>query len=713
MKNRYVFRDFTPRINEEKVFRLLNCQEGSDTYETFCEEYEELVPIVISRTDALALAQPEDERMYIFLTVGDKLERLAAEYFQQGDYVKGMLADAMADTLLFEIEHQLMAELKEITADMQAGVKARLEAPADFPMEMQKEILEHTGAGEFGVSLSRGYMFRPVKSSGFILELTNDVTLFESQHDCGKCPKKDCPLRGRSGKTVRVSWQKKELEIPFQEGENLLQILRRGGVTLSAPCGGEGRCGKCAVRVCKGSLAVTESDRKFFTEEELNQGMRLACKALPEGTVYIELGGDIGNGFDVVGAESSEAVADTVYGIAVDLGTTTLALMLAGMQSGGVKASWAGVNPQRSYGGDVISRIWAATEGKAKEMQQAIRDALCNGIDILLKEGAVKKTQVKRLVISGNTTMQHLLLGYPCETLGAAPFAPFDIGFHELSCEKVLGQAVLDCPVWILPGISAYVGSDISAGILHCGIDQTDQTRLILDFGTNGEMALGNKDKLLVTSTAAGPAFEGGNISCGTGSIPGAISGVNIDGEEIHYRTIKDVYPPAGICGTGVIETTAELLKSGWMDETGYLDERWEDGVLIAEGNAENQIIFTQKDIREIQLAKAAMRAGMEVLLKHFGITWEQVDEICLAGGFGFYVDLEKTISLGMLPEEARGKIKVVGNTSLKGAIDCLLLQNARERLINIAEKAEEVSLAEDKDFQNIYVEEMYFPEKE
>lgn len=312
MKNKYVFRDFTPRINEEKVFRLLNCQKGSDAYETFREEYEDMIPIVVGKMDALALVQAEDDRMYVFLTVGDKLERLATEYFQQEDYVKGMLADAIADTLLFETEHQLMAELKEITANLQVGVKVRLEAPTDFPMEMQKEILEHTGAKEFGVSLSSGYMFRPVKSSGFILELTNDVKLFKSRHDCSKCPKTDCPLRGRSNKTVRVLWEKKELEIPFQDGENLLQILRRGGVALLAPCGGGGRCGKCAIRVCKGRLAITDSDKKFFTEEELEHGMRLACKAIPEGTVYIELGGDSGNVFDVAGAQSSESVEDAV-----------------------------------------------------------------------------------------------------------------------------------------------------------------------------------------------------------------------------------------------------------------------------------------------------------------------------------------------------------------------------------------------------------------
>lgn len=712
MKKRYVFRDFLPVIREEKVFQLLKCSEESETYETFREEYRELSPEVKEAMEALAVVCLEEERMYVFLTVGEKISALASSYFNSGDYVKGMLADAMADTLLFEVEHQLMAELKEIAAEWKVGVKARLEAPADLPMEAQKEILEHTKAEEFGISLSGGYMFRPVKSSGFIPELTEDVSLFKSQHDCSKCPNQECPLRGRSRKVIRVSWEGRELELPFQEGESLLEILRRGGVMISAPCGGSGRCGKCAVRVTRGSLPVTEEDRRFFSEEELNRGMRLACCARPQGTLYVEPAGKAEKDFDVVGETVSRKAGDTSYGIAVDLGTTTLALALVGRQSQEVKAAWAGVNPQRSYGADVIARIHAAAEGRGRELQEVIRQALRKGIQALLTDAGAEKEQVERMVISGNTTMQHLLMGYPCETLGAAPFTPYDIQFHELTCREVLGEELLTCPVWLLPGISTYVGSDIVSGILKCGMDQSDQIRLLLDLGTNGEMALGSKDRILVTSTAAGPAFEGGNISCGVGSIPGAISSVTIEGEQAVCRTIRDKYPPVGICGTGVIETAAELLRAGWMDETGYLDEeRWEDGVVLAENETGSPIVFTQKDIREIQLAKAAVRAGMEVLLSHFGTDWKQVDEICLAGGFGFHVDLEKMIALGMFPEEARGKIKVLGNTSLQGAVACLFQEDARAGLEKIAAMAEEVSLAEDKQFQEKYVEEMYFPE--
>ena len=248
--------------------------------------------------EALAVVCLEEERMYVFLTVGEKISALASSYFNSGDYVKGMLADAMADTLLFEVEHQLMAELKEIAAEWKVGVKARLESPpADLPMEAQKEILEHTKAEEFGISLSGGYTSRPVKSSGFILELTEDVSLFKSQHDCSKCPNQECPLRGRSRKVIRVSWEGRELELPFQEGESLLEILRRGGVMISAPCGGSGRCGKCAVRVTRGSLPVTEEDRRFFSEEESEQGDALGLLCPAAGDIVCGTGGKGGKGF--------------------------------------------------------------------------------------------------------------------------------------------------------------------------------------------------------------------------------------------------------------------------------------------------------------------------------------------------------------------------------------------------------------------------------
>ncbi|HIR92874.1 MAG TPA: DUF4445 domain-containing protein [Candidatus Egerieimonas intestinavium] len=734
MKKRYVFRDFLPIVGEEKVFRLLNCSRDSEAYGMFLEEYEEVRDQIAGAMDALALAALTEDYLYVYLTVGEEVSRISSSYFQEGDYVRGMLADAMSDSLLMEVENQLTADLRQVCAQAGVGVRRRLEAPADLSMETQRTILEETGAAEFGVTLSSGYMFRPVKSSAYLLELTEDAGLFASQHDCSKCPRKDCPLRGRSRKVIRLSHQGKELELPFREGENLLDILRRGGVGLSAPCGGAGTCGKCRIRVLRGSLPITDKDREKLTAKELEQGIRLACRAIPQGTVYVELvSGE--EGFSVVTEESRELGENSrqtpekrdageksprperSWGIAIDLGTTTLAFALVGLDSGQVRASWAAVNPQRSYGADVIARIQAANEGKGQELQRTIQGALRQGIRELLREGQgdgaqVEETQVERLVISGNTTMQHLLLGYPCQSLGQAPFTPYDISFREVSCGEVLGEDVLSCPVWILPGISTYVGSDIAAGLMHCGMDESPGISLLLDLGTNGEMALGNREGILVTSTAAGPAFEGGNISCGIGSVPGAICQVSVREGQVSCRTIGDKLPPVGLCGTGVMEAAAEIRRADWMDETGYLEERFSGEVLLAEGEKGTRITFTQKDIREIQLAKSAVRAGMEVLLENHGISWDQVETVYLAGGFGFHVDLDKTIALGMLPEEIRGKIRVMGNTSLKGAVDCLTRTDSKERLERLIRTAREVSLAEDKRFQEYYVEYMYFGEE-
>lgn len=712
MNKRYVFRNFLPIVGKEKVFRLLNCTEDSDAYEMFLDEYEEVKNQIAGAMDALALVKLTEDYLYVYLTVGEEVSRISSSYFQEGEYVRGMLADAMSDSLLMEVENQLLADLRNVCAEARVGVKKRLEAPADLPMEIQKKILEETGAAEYGITLSSGYMFHPVKSSAYLLEVTSDMQQFASQHDCSKCPKKDCPLRGRSRKVVRVSHQGKELELPFQDGETLLAILRRGGVLLSAPCGGAGTCGKCRIRVTRGDLPITAEDRKKLSPQELEQGIRLACQAIPQGTVYVELvTGE--EEFSVVTEESQGKIQENRYGIAVDLGTTTLAFALVGLESGQVCASWASVNPQRSYGADVIARIQAANEGKGEELRKAIWEALKAGVLELLAEGQVEENQVEGLVISGNTTMQHLLLGYPCYSLGQAPFTPHDISFREVKSREVFGEDILFCSAWILPGISTYVGSDIAAGIMHCGMDQGQGINLLLDLGTNGEMALGNQERILVTSTAAGPAFEGGNISCGTGSVPGAICGVSIREGKVSCRTIGDKLPPVGLCGTGVMEAAAEIYQAGWMDETGCLEDEFDQEILLAEGENGKAITFTQKDIREIQLAKSAVRAGMEVLLENYGTSWDQVERVCLAGGFGFHVDLEKTIALGMLPEEIRDKICIMGNTSLKGAIDCLKDKESRKRLEKLIDSAREVSLAEDKKFQEYYVQYMYFGDEE
>jgi uncharacterized 2Fe-2S/4Fe-4S cluster protein (DUF4445 family) len=231
----------------------------------------------------------------------------------------------------------------------------------------------------------------------------------------------------------------------------------------------------------------------------------------------------------------------------------------------------------------------------------------------------------------------------------------------------------------------------------------------LIDLGTNGEMAIGNRDRILVTSTAAGPAFEGGNISCGMGSVKGAICSVNIADGNVSCGTIGDK-APIGLCGTGVIETVYELMKNELIDETGMLDEDYfDDGFVLAKTPEGEDISFTQKDVREIQLAKSAVRAGMETLILRFGVGYEDIDRVFLAGGFGYKMNLEKAIGIGLLPEELRDKISAVGNSSLGGAVVYLTEEDAPQRIEHIVELSEEISLATDKDFNQFYTDYMFF----
>ena len=528
--------------------------------------------------------------------------------------------------------------------------------------------------------------------------------------------------------TVRLE-DGKLLPIDGEAQETLLEAMTRQGIPYRADCGGRGTCGKCRIRVTNGNLKPTIQDEKIFSPEELKAGYRLACKAVPKGEATVvlcgvseqnmksvaenRLGNDITDKTMINENSEHSIMAAQVqtreYIIAIDLGTTTLAFLLSEASSGTILSTYTHMNPQRAYGADVISRIKASVDGKGNALQAVIQKALLHGIQEVIKQSGVTPEAVTQLAIAGNTTMIHLLLGYSCETLGVYPFLPVNNNTHRLSFGELftgdgeLLQSMKQAPVLILPGVSAFIGGDIVAGLAVCGFHSSENISLLIDLGTNGELALGNRDKLLVASTAAGPAFEGGNISCGTGSIPGAVSHVEIEEDNIRYETIASK-EPLGICGTGVIELAAELYRNGMIDETGLLCEKYFSLGYPVEYQGKTAFTFLQKDIRELQLAKAAVRAGVEVLLSHYGITYEQVDRVYLAGGFGYYLDMEKAIRIGLLPEEWKDRITAVGNSSLAGAE-----QSARSReyvtlLEKLAKKAQEVQLSLTPDFNELYL---------
>ncbi|MBO4395404.1 MAG: DUF4445 domain-containing protein [Eubacterium sp.] len=532
-------------------------------------------------------------------------------------------------------------------------------------------------------------------------------------------------------------------------GESIAELLRSSGHILPQPCGGKGTCGKCMVR-------VTENNS---TEN------RLACQYRVNGDVEVELPDEFNfpenDSFSHVktptnetsdeshanrghGNRSQNIRSSNSYGIAIDIGTTTLAAALVRLSSGQIADRRSRINPQVEFGADVLTRIQAANEGKSESMRQAICEELLSGIETLLIRNGLGYGRLERVSISGNTTMLHLLMGYPVDGLGRHPFTPHSIDMEEKTLGDILGDvqgwpiedSLKEVRVTILPGISAFVGADIVSGLYALDFDKKDKISILIDLGTNGELVIGNRNRMIATSVAAGPALEGGNISSGTACVRGAISEVKIlnspeNGFQALINTIGSTpghpEPPVGICGSGVIDTMAELVKNKIVDETGVLSEEYfEKGFPLAVDRSGKTISLTQDDIREIQMAKAAIRAGLELLPVHYNncdldVTipesadvqediFRDADRVFIAGSFGEALGIEQAVIIGLIPESIAGKCEVVGNTSLAGAIRVLTDESFAVRVKSIVNNAISVNLAEEDDFQEKYIGKMSFP---
>ena len=508
-----------------------------------------------------------------------------------------------------------------------------------------------------------------------------------------------------------------------KQQKNLLEMLQEKNEYISAPCNGNGICGKCIVRYKSGATEPTKQDREFLSEKQLEQGYRLACQSYPTEEYKVEIP-ELEETIEVLSqwenqrteeilkntAEgTAEKTENALYGICIDIGTTTLAALLVNLETEADCQTAVSVNHQRAYGSDVLSRISASNSGKKWEIQRCIRQDLQKLIRELLQKEKITEQQIKRIVIAGNTTMCHLLRGFSCETLGVAPFLPVDLSWMEGSAADFLGMKELDTKVVILPGISAFVGADIMAGIAKMNMHRSEGYHLLLDIGTNGEMVLGNCRHMYVTSTSAGPAFEGGNISCGMASIPGVISHVFM--EETGKAGFQVIGETDGenkkqqASGTGMIDLVYELREHQMIDEHGtYSDLYFDTGYELAE-----KVKFTQNDIRELQMAKAAIRAGVDILVKKAGIAFDEVDNCYLAGGFGTKIDIKKAAGIGLIPKELEMKTIPAGNTVLAGTKEVLLSRISKEELEKIQTMADVINLAEENDFEELYLSYMDF----
>lgn len=516
--------------------------------------------------------------------------------------------------------------------------------------------------------------------------------------------------------------------------ETIADIAKKYGVNIDQPCGGRSSCGKCKVMI-EGPVAdPTDMDKAVFSEEELNKGYRLACitKALPGMKVKVldenEKSAKILESIDIL-LDDGPADPSSELGIAVDIGTTTVVVYLVRLKVG-VIAVTSSINPQVAFGADVISRIsYCERESDGlSTMQVSIINQINKMIDEVVKNAGVNKSQIKEIVLAGNTTMEHIFAGYSPISIGRAPFIPLFYSAPELTASDLGLSLRSDVRVRLLPNISGFIGGDIVAGIIYSKMTEKKELSLLLDIGTNNEMVLGNKDFLCCTSAAAGPALEGAKITQGMRAASGAIDSVEISEDDLTVTVIGNI-PAKGICGSGLVDAVAEMVKSGVITKSGKFNkpENLDNSKLAARlnGTKASEITFTlfekteedkeynvslrQKDVREVQLAKGAIATGIELLLKETAHSMNDIDNIYIAGAFGNYLNFEKAIKIGILPEIQREKIYALGNSAGLGACSFLSEENLWEKAKVVMEKAKLLELPTHKDFQDAFIRNLSF----
>lgn len=479
-------------------------------------------------------------------------------------------------------------------------------------------------------------------------------------------------------------------------GETLHAALARCGVWHSAPCGGKGSCRRCKVTVRGAFVPPTRAEAESLRDDELLAGVRLCCMAVPTGDCAVWLPDDAYDVRKPSFSLSAEESGRDGYACGIDVGTTTLAVSLYARATGKRVGETAQHNRQSVFGDDVISRIHAATEqGAAPLMQKSVAEQLSGMIGTVCEQADVTPSQVKSCTVAANTTMLHLLTGLDPAGIAAAPFTPQSL-FGTMYRGEQLGLP-LSCDVFLAPCVSAFVGGDITAGMLACSFDATDRTLLLIDVGTNGEMALVKDGEILCVSTAAGPAFEGAHITCGSGGVSGAVCHV----DERGVQTIGGA-PPSGICGSGILDAVALMLRTDALDESGYLEE---DYPLTPDGS----VFLTPKDIREIQLAKSAVCSGVIRLMELAEVTADGIDEVFFAGGFGNQLDPASAAAIGLIPPSLAGKCKAVGNAAGKGAMMAALSGEALDRLAAMPLRCRYYELSGDARFNQLFTEQLHF----
>lgn len=509
------------------------------------------------------------------------------------------------------------------------------------------------------------------------------------------------------------------IQLNFEPPVLLSELLAKSGIFFDMPCGGKQRCKKCRINVSGSISPVSDFEQSSLSFDELKSGVRFACVTKALGDVTMRVDNDGKN--DLILTEgTSENIRLNPFGsgcgVAVDIGTTTVVMYLYNLKSGLLLGTSSTRNPQAVFGADVVSRLDCALQGGLLNLSSLITGCISEMAEELCAKSGIRLCDIDAAVIAGNTAMMYLFCGLNPSSVAYAPFQQDNFfGCFKSGSELSLS---FNANVYLIRSISSYVGGDITAALIDSGYhnDVNGKPRLLADIGTNGEMALLSGGKLLCCSTAAGPAFEGSGIHAGMTSKEGAISGAKFTGTSFKYDVIGGI-KPAGTCGSGVLDITAALLDAGIVDETGRLSEY---GHSFAENLCEydsqdafllpnTDIIITQKDIRMVQLAKSAIRSGIDTLLNEAKVSVDEISEFRLAGGFGTFLNINSAVKIGMLQSKLTHVAKSVGNAAGAGATMLLLDKELIEISEKTAKSAETVDLTTNQTFVDGYVENMYF----
>ena len=554
------------------------------------------------------------------------------------------------------------------------------------------------------------------------------------------------------------------INIALNDGETLHDGLERAGIHIETPCGGTGVCGGCKVWA-KEPDKIPPTPHSDISDEEEENGLRLACMAIPSFDTTIELldnyvydkemrhQGQIVSGSEEKGeilvssAIRIEAISSdktdentlhlfhdrtdrpvdlshwlpsyTPKGVAIDIGTTTMVLSLVDLKSGKVIASESCLNPQVIHGHDVLSRIQYASEAKGLiELASLVQNKLNELINATCKTTQSHPNEIIDATVGANTTMLQLAAAIDPTPLG---HLPFKVDINGGTNYPISQFGLITNPmaqIYVPPVMHAFVGSDISAGLLLCPeFFDNEKSVLYLDMGTNGEICINVKGKRLTTSTAAGPAFEGMGLSSGMRATHGAVEKVIVKNDQLLFQVIGDK-KIKGVCGSGIVDLIAALLTTGYLDPSGRLTPKDEADCPVVHLNDQPAFRYgkkthlTQKDIRQIQLAKGAVRTGIDLILEAVNTPCEALDKIYIAGGFGYHLNPVNMVRIGLLPDHAAEKVIFCGNASIDGSVR--LLRNARERIF--LEKAihemEHIQLADSPIFMESFVTNLNFPKQ-